>query len=658
MTESPKISILIPTYLRLEALTKKIDELKKLSENYNLESIFVLEIEDNESYELIEHSGLNKYKICYNYSKFGHFCFPTALKYASGNYIIHMGDDDYFEKEALKHIYNAINNYPEANWLIGKGSYIDEKENKIRKTLTEVKYYLLKKFSFNFLSIANFVMTPSVIIKKDFLKSIGGFDTNYKHANDYYCWLKAAKKSKPIIITKNLSNVSFSTSTASGSFDLSRYAVYLKKILQEQENKLINFLQILSTFYLVSHNIIFKKIFNVYKLKINLDFFNKELEKSKNLNQIKILHLTRFFDIKNLGGMEEGIIQLNYNAKKFNVKNDILCTSTKNALFKYENMNVIQCKESFTLASNVFSLEFYKIFKKIFFKYDFIHIHYPYPFADFTVFLNRKNLKSKIILTYHLDIVRQKLLKKFYLYFFKNFFSKYISLVNVSSELYYNTSEIKKSISSDKNFFIQKLGLKDISEYNYNLEQLNNEPLRKFFEVHEKVSFFMARDKHYKGFDRLKYLLENNLDKPFVVCTSKSKIKKYCEGKKNIFYIEFANNIEKFFIMKNSYINLFTSDNKAESFGIILMECQMFGVPSIVFNLQTGVNIIIKDGYNGLVANLNNNEEFNNIYKKIYNDVPLREKLSLNSRLNYEKNYNLNNFENYYKFLLSNFIKH
>ena len=84
----------------------------------------------------------------------------------------------------------------------------------------------------------------------------------------------------------------------------------------------------------------------------------------------------------------------------------------------------------------------------------------------------------------------------------------------------------------------------------------------------------------------------------------------------------------------------------------------MFGVPSIVFNLQTGVNIIIKDGYNGLVANLNNNEEFNNIYKKIYNDVPLREKLSLNSRLNYEKNYNLNNFENYYKFLLSNFIKH
>ena len=65
MTFDPKISILIPTYLRANALRKKINELKKLSLNYNLEPVFVLESEDKESYNLIENSGLNKYKICY-----------------------------------------------------------------------------------------------------------------------------------------------------------------------------------------------------------------------------------------------------------------------------------------------------------------------------------------------------------------------------------------------------------------------------------------------------------------------------------------------------------------------------------------------------------------------------------------------------------------
>ena len=84
---------------------------------------------------------------------------------------------------------------------------------------------------------------------------------------------------------------------------------------------------------MVNYNILFKKIFNVYKLKINLDFLFEDLEKSKKLNQIKILHLICFFDIKNLGEIEESTIKLNYSAKKLNVKNDILCTSTKNALF-------------------------------------------------------------------------------------------------------------------------------------------------------------------------------------------------------------------------------------------------------------------------------------------------------------------------------------
>ena len=659
MSANPKISILIPTYLRLDALKQKIDELKKLSAIYNIEPVFILEIEDSESFFLIKNSELKNYKICYNFSKFSHHCFPTGLKYSSGEYIIHMGDDDYFEAEALEHIYEAIKKNPNANWFIGKGSYINDKNHKIRKILTNIKYTLLKKFSFNLLSIANFIMTPSVIIKKDFIQNLGGFDKNFTHANDYYCWLKAAKQSKPIIIKKNLSNVSFSAATVSGSFDLYRYFIFIKKILFEQKNKLINIFQILSTIYLVLHNILFKKIFNVFESNFNFKELKKKSNESVENKQTKILHLTRFFDLKNLGGIEEGIIQLNSNSKKYNVQNDILCTSKKNSFFKFENMNIIQCKESFSISNNVFSYQFMNVFKKICENYDIIHIHYPYPFADFTVLKNLKHLKnldSKIILTYHSDIIKQKFLKKIYLYYFKKFFSKHVLVVNVSSELYFKESEVKKTFNSDQKFYIQILGLKDISSYNW--DEFDNVKLKKFFQSNKKVSFFMARDRHYKGFNKLYNLLEKNKDKAFVICSKNKKIKEYSKNKNNIFYMESANMFEKNFIIKNSILNIFTSDNKAESFGIILLESQMFGVPSIVYNLNTGVNSIIKDGYNGYSANLNDEEEYNIKFQKLYSDDDLRENFSKNSKLNYKERFSLKNFDNYYDFILKELIKH
>lgn len=654
MSTNPKISILIPTYLRLDALEKKIDELIKLSIVYNIEPVFVLEIEDTESYYTIKNSELRNYKICYNFSNFSHHCFPTALKHSSGEYIIHMGDDDYFEEGALDHIYQAIRQNPNIDWLIGKGSYIDNENRKIRSILTKIKYSLLKKFSFNLLSIANFVMTPSVIIKKNFLENIGGFDTKYNHANDYYCWLKAAKKSKPTIIEKNLSNVSFSAGTVSGSFDIYRYFIFIKKILFEQENKFINIFQILSTIYLVLHNILFKKLLNVFESKFN---FKALINHNHNYKEkIKILHLTRFFDLKNLGGIEEGIIQLNNNAKKFDIQNDILCTSKKNSHFKFENMNVIQCKEVFSLSNNVFSYQFLKVFKKISGYYDIIHIHYPYPFADFTILNNIKNLNSKIILTYHSDIVKQKVLKKIYLYFFKKFFSKHIWLINVSSELYLEKSELKNTFAPNHKFYIQTLGLKDVSSYNWDV--FDNPKLKNFFKSNKKVSYFIARDRHYKGFDKLYNLLEKNKDKSFVICSKNKKIKQYAKNKNNILYMESSNIFEKNYIIKNSIINIFTSDNNAESFGIILLESQMFGIPSIVYNLNTGVNTIIKNGYNGYSVSLDDEKEYNIKFQQLYNDDDLRENFSKNSKLNFKKNFSLQNFDNYYNYVIKELIKH
>ena len=57
-----------------------------------------------------------------------------------------------------------INKY---EWLIFKGNYINDKFLIVRKSMTAIKKFLLNNFGIIDLSIINFIMTPSVFIKKD-----------------------------------------------------------------------------------------------------------------------------------------------------------------------------------------------------------------------------------------------------------------------------------------------------------------------------------------------------------------------------------------------------------------------------------------------------------------------------------------------------------
>ena len=77
----------------------------------------------------------------------------------------------------------------------------------------------------------------------------------------------------------------------------------------------------------------------------------------------------------------------------------------------------------------------------------------------FFAILNKR--KIKLILTYHSDIVKQKFLRVIYLFFLKKFISNRIFFINISSDKYRNYSEFKK-LFNKKEYFIQKIGLKDI----------------------------------------------------------------------------------------------------------------------------------------------------------------------------------------------------
>ena len=76
----------------------------------------------------------------------------------------------------------------------------------------------------------------------------------------------------------------------------------------------------------------------------------------------------------------------------------------------------------------------------------------------------------------------------------------------------------------------------------------------------------------------------------------------------------------------------------------------MFSLPSIVYKINTGVNEIIQNNFNGIEVEVIDKKIYNEKFNAIYQNENLRNLLSKNSRSNFIDNYSNKIFDKYYDF--------
>ena len=106
---------------------------------------------------------------------------------------------------------------------------------------------------------------------------------------------------------------------------------------------------------------------------------------------------------------------------------------------------------------------------------------------------------------------------------------------------------------------------------------------------------------------------------------------------KNLKKINNINDDEKIYLIKNSYIHINTSDNMAESFGFSILESLSFGVPTIVFNMNSGTNYLIRNNFNGYIIDNFNINLFSKRINDLYNNSKLYKIFKKNTFLDYKK---------------------
>lgn len=313
---------------------------------------------------------------------------------------------------------------------------------------------------------------------------------------------------------------------------------------------------------------------------------------------MKVLHFFKCYYPDSVGGVEQVICQLAEGGRAHGVISEVLSLSKRGPFRNqpYANHITHTAKLDLYLASTGFSLSVFKDFQELASQADIIHYHFPWPFMDLVHFAS--NCRKPTVLTYHSDIVKQKLLLQLYSPLLHRFMHSVDHIVATSPN-YMVTSPILHRYKHKTS--IIPIGLdqaayppSDIVRREYWQQQLG-----------ERFFLFIGAIRYYKGLHILVEAMKD-VDLPVVIMGAgpmEDELRKQAAkmGLNNIHFLGRLPDEDKFALLELCYGIVFPSHLRSEAFGISLLEGAMYGKPLISSEIGTGTTYINIHEETGLV---------------------------------------------------------
>ena len=314
---------------------------------------------------------------------------------------------------------------------------------------------------------------------------------------------------------------------------------------------------------------------------------------------MRVLHFYKTYYPDTLGGIEQVIRQLCVGTGRLGVTNSVLSLSPQKHLrpYAFEGHTVHRLTHDFELASTPVSFKAIGALARMAAEADVVHYHFPWPFMDLAHFLAR--VAKPTVLTYHSDIVRQKLLLPLYWPFRRRFLHSVDAIVATSPN-YLATSRVLHRYR-DKTRVIT-YGL-DRSTY----PAPDPARLARWRQVAGPRFFlFVGVLRYYKGLHILLDALAG-LEYPVVIVGAgpiEQELKAHALrlGLNHVRFVGAVDDADKAALLTLCYAVAFPSHLRSEAFGISLLEGAMYGKPMISSEIGTGTTYINIHNDTGLVV--------------------------------------------------------
>lgn len=292
---------------------------------------------------------------------------------------------------------------------------------------------------------------------------------------------------------------------------------------------------------------------------------------------------------------------------------------------------VFRCRSNFKIASTDFSLSSLWQFNELAKKADIVHYHFPWPFMDLAHLVVNHNKPS--VVTYHSDIVKQKILLKLYRPLMTKFLNSMDAIVATSPN-YRVTSDVLQLHQNKVEVIPIGLDKKLYPTINLERVQYWREILG------EKFFLFIGVLRYYKGLNILLDALALG-DLPTVIIGAgpieyELKVKAESLGLKNVTFLGQVSDEDKVAILDLSYALVFPSHLRSEAFGISLLEGAMFGKPMISSEIGTGTSFINSDQQTGIVVPPSAPKDLNIAMTYLWNNLEVASRMGCKAVNRYE----------------------
>lgn len=372
---------------------------------------------------------------------------------------------------------------------------------------------------------------------------------------------------------------------------------------------------------------------------------------------MKILHISKYYS-PFIGGVEQVAKDIVDSLKGIDgVEQKIICFNDskssgtdkkKNKKDVVEGIEVIRCGEFIKVSSQTISLSYRKELKRLMddFNPDVVILHYPNPFA--THYLRKYYKKEfKLIVYWHLDIIKQKFLRLFFGRQNENLVNRADVLIATSP----NYIDGSRYLSKHKNkceivpCCIRNDRMKETSQSKLIAQRIRDEYKGKI------ICFGVGRHVPYKGYE---YLIKSSefLDERFIVIIGgegpiTSDLEYMARRYNNVKLVGRLSDEELVAYYSACDIVCFPSITKNEAFGIALAEGMSFGKPAVTFNIPgSGVNFVNLNRVTGLECKNRNIHDYANALIELANHKTYKEELGINAKKRVEELFSYQTFTN------------
>lgn len=310
----------------------------------------------------------------------------------------------------------------------------------------------------------------------------------------------------------------------------------------------------------------------------------------------RVLHVYRTYFPDPAGGIQEAIKQICHSTAELGVQSSVFCLSPNpHPALIAQDPPVWRERSWMAPAScDIGGVNSFRQFARLAGEHDLIHYHFPWPFADVMHFAAR--IRTKSVMTYHSDIVKQSVLNRFYAPLMWKMLMSMDKIVATSPN-YAASSHVLSNKRISSRVTVVPLGIRDICH--------DIPPLTEPGPDRDPYFLFVGALRYYKGLPTLLQAAKSVSARIVIAgegaCGPELRQMAKELDCSNVEFAGYITDEEKLRLIQGCTAFVMPSDQRSEAFGVALIEAAMLGRPMISTELQTGTSFINKHRETGFV---------------------------------------------------------